>query len=117
LNVRNELVHLEWADNRSTDDVTDPLRSETKRLRSSDDSPTVEPVTVDVRVRLDGPLAAFVDQQVTAGRAKSHEEAVERLLEAERRNEQALDEYLNDEGDDDLPGLARWATDRTLDVD
>lgn len=74
-------------------------------------------MTVDVRVRLNGPLAAFVDKQVKTGRARNHEEAVERLLECERRFQMAhdVDSYLNDRDEDDLNGLARWATKQPLD--
>lgn len=77
-------------------------------------------MTIQIAVRLDEEIVAFVDEQVRSGAASSRAAVVARALEHERRREAAARDariYAAVAGADDLDGLAAWAAPQPMNLD
>jgi Arc/MetJ-type ribon-helix-helix transcriptional regulator len=77
-------------------------------------------MTIQIAVRLDDGLVAFVDEQVRSGAAPSRAAVVTRALERERRREAAARDariYAAAADADDLDGLAAWAAPQPMNID
>jgi Arc/MetJ-type ribon-helix-helix transcriptional regulator len=87
-------------------------------------------MTIQITVRLDDEIVAFVDRQVALGLVRSRADAVNRAVARERRRDVAARDAAilsaeaipagrsgPDSDPDDLDGLARHAADVPLDLD
>jgi len=77
-------------------------------------------MTIQIAVRLDDNIVAFVDEQVRSGAAPSRAAVVARALEHERRREASARDariYAASVDVDDLDGLATWAAPQPMNID
>jgi antitoxin MazE3 len=77
-------------------------------------------MTIQIAVRLDDDIVAFVDEQVRSGAAPSRAAVVARALEHERRRAAIARDvhiYAATANADDLDDLAAWAAPQPMNID